>query len=470
MGLKAFHRFKWRYIDQPISAAPLAVFRIFFGAVMLVSILRFLWNDWVQQLYLKPAFHFSYFGFEWVQAFGPWGMYGLFALMALSAVLVTLGLYYRLSIITFFLTFTYVELIDKTYYLNHYYFISLVALILIALPAHRYFSLDVLRKPSLKMSKVPAWTVNILRFQLAIVYLSAGLAKLNPDWLFRAMPMHTWLSAHMHWPLVGPLLAKPWVAFIGSWFGALYDLSIVFIFMVKRLRWFGYALVVVFHGLTAILFQIGMFPYIMIGATLIFFSPAFHDRLIQKLTNSLRLSPYRVKERLTPSLSLLNSKYGQRGLKLFFVFFILFQVIWPWRFLAYPGNLFWNYEGYRFSWRVMLTEKAGTAFFQVKDPDNGNTVHVSTNDHLTGFQEKIMATQPGMILEFAHYLADLYEEKGIEDPVVTVNSFVALNGRSSKRFIDPNVNLADCKRGFHHKSWVIPFKLNKHSSPLNVMQ
>ena len=467
--MPSLNQLKWRIIDQPVSIAPLAIFRIFFGAVMLVSIGRFVWNGWVAELYLKPSFHFSYYGFEWVQAFGPWGMYGLFILMALSALLVMLGLFYRLGAIAFFLSFTYVELIDKTYYLNHYYFISLVSFILIALPAHRYLSLDVLRNPALKTLQVPAWTLNLIRAQLGIVYLSAGISKLNPDWLFRAMPMRTWLSAHIHWPVIGPLLAKPWVAFAGSWFGALYDLSIVFIFMIRRLRWFGYALVVVFHGLTAILFQIGMFPYIMIGATLVFFSPEFHDRLIRNITKWTHLAKHRVSRPKTGT-SLSPAKTWKKGMPAFFAVFILFQVIWPWRFLAYPGNLFWTFEGYRFSWRVMLTEKSGTAFFQVKDPETGQKVHISTNDYLTGFQEKIMATQPGMILEFAHHLADIYQSRGIANPIVTVDSYVALNGRGSRRFIDPNVNLAACERGFHHKKWILPAKLNAYSSPLNVMQ
>lgn len=468
--MPAFQQLKWRYIDRPVSAAPLAVFRIFFGAIMLLSVLRVLWNGWVEQLYLKPTFHFSYYGFEWVEALGPWGMYSLFALMALSALMVMLGWHYRVAAILFFLSFTYVELIDKTYYLNHYYFISLVAFILIALPAHRYLSLDVLRKPDLKSNKIPSWTINLLRIQLAVVYLSAGIAKLNPDWLFHAMPMHTWLSAHMHWPVIGPLLTQKWVAYAGSWFGAFYDLSIVFIFMVRQWRWIGYGLVIIFHGLTAVLFQIGMFPFIMIGATLIFFSAGFHERLIRNGSKWLGLARYRVKEQLQTSTAPFKSAVWHKGLKAFFIAFLVFQVIWPWRFLAYPGNLFWTYEGYRFSWRVMLTEKSGTTFFKVKDPKTGNIAHVSPNDYLTGFQEKIMATQPGMILEFAHHLAAIYKKRGIENPIVTADSYVALNGRGSRRFIDPAVNLAACKRGFHHKDWILPAKLNVKPTPLNVMQ
>jgi hypothetical protein len=36
-------------------------------------------------------------------------------------------------------------------------------------------------------------------------------------------------------------------------------------------------------------------------------------------------------------------------------------------YLCYPNELFWTEEGFRFSWRVMLMEKAGYATFKVKD-------------------------------------------------------------------------------------------------------
>ena len=32
------------------------------------------------------------------------------------------------------------------------------------------------------------------------------------------------------------------------------------------------------------------------------------------------------------------------------------QLAFPFRYLLYPGNIFWTEEGYRFSWRVMLME------------------------------------------------------------------------------------------------------------------
>ncbi|HEY9117256.1 MAG TPA: HTTM domain-containing protein, partial [Roseivirga sp.] len=127
------------YFNQSTEAAPLAVFRIFFGLMMFFSIARFWVNGWIDKLYIQPKFFFSYYGFEWVKPLGIW-TYGLFVICAFSALAVAFGYRYRLAIISFFLSFTYIELMDKTTYLNHYYFISLLSFLMIFLPAHHYFS------------------------------------------------------------------------------------------------------------------------------------------------------------------------------------------------------------------------------------------------------------------------------------------------------------------------------------------
>ena len=50
--------------------APLAVFRILFGLLMLYALLRFWANNWIETLYINPKFHFKYFGFSWVSDLG----------------------------------------------------------------------------------------------------------------------------------------------------------------------------------------------------------------------------------------------------------------------------------------------------------------------------------------------------------------------------------------------------------------
>ncbi|MEL7002654.1 MAG: HTTM domain-containing protein, partial [Bacteroidota bacterium] len=139
----------------------------------------------------------------------------------------------------------------------------------------------------------------------------------------------------------------------------------------------------------------------------------------------------------------------------FFSIFLLFQVLFPFRYLLYPGNLFWTEEGFRFSWRVMLIEKMGEATFYVKDRNTDRKVIVYNRDHLSSVQEKMMSTQPDFILQYAKYLKEFWKEKGMEDPIVMADIFVTLNGRRSQRFIDPDTDLASLEDTWKHKTWIL---------------
>lgn len=443
-GAPAFYR--------PI--APLAVLRIAFGAIVLFSCIRFLLKGWVTEFYVQPSFHFSFYGFEWVHAFGATGMYTLFGVMALAAFCVMTGLFYRIASMVFFLCFTYTELIDQTYYLNHYYLITTIAFLLILVPANAAYSLDVLRKPSLKRTHVPAWTISVFQLQLIIVYFCAGLAKLNGDWLLEALPLRIWLPANAQVPLVGYLLEQEWVAYAFSWFGALFDLTIGLFLSLRRTRPAAYVVVILFHVCTALLFKIGIFPYVMIALTPIFFSAKFHERLLHGVQ---RFFSWKPAPRVT-ALAIPARAYGNKGVSAVLILFFVVQITLPFRYLLYPGNLFWTEEGYRFSWRVMLMEKSGTAFFYVTDPATGGRSEIINSQYLNRMQEKMMATQPDMILQYAHHLADVYEQKGIRRPIVTADCYVTLNGSGSRLFIDNRVDLAREQEGFAPKRWILPFE------------
>ncbi len=435
-----------QWINKPVSIAPLVVFRIIFGAVMCYGVIRFAAYGWIHDLYIAPAFYFPYYGFEWVKPLGE-GMYVLFGLMFLASLGIMAGWKYRLSAFVFFACFTYVELIDKTNYLNHYYFVSLVAFLMIFLPANRSFSMDVRQNPSLAAGFVPRWAIFILQLQLAIVYFYAGAAKLNSAWLLEAMPLRIWLPPHSGLPLIGGLMGEVWVAYFFSWFGAIYDLSIPFLLWWNRTRPYAYVAVVAFHLLTWMLFPIGIFPFVMIFSTLIFFPAPFHENILARINRILGVT-FRESD---------NSYRAHRISTLLLALFVTIQLLVPWRYLLYPGNLFWTEEGYRFSWRVMLMEKAGHVIFHVTDPATGRTGDVYPVDYLTPNQEKMMSTQPDMILQFAHYLDRLYRAKGIEDPVVTAEAYVRLNDRGSRLFIDPETDLSREKESFMPKTWVLPF-------------
>ena len=47
---------------------------LMFGALMLFSTIRYWWKGWIVEILLKPDFHFTYWGFSWVQPFPEKGM------------------------------------------------------------------------------------------------------------------------------------------------------------------------------------------------------------------------------------------------------------------------------------------------------------------------------------------------------------------------------------------------------------
>jgi hypothetical protein len=439
------------YFQRSTSAAPLAVFRIVFGLLLFGSVIRFWLKGWIHELYIAPKYFFPFYGFEFVKPFGEY-TYVIFIICAVSALMVTLGWFYRIASATLFLSFTYIELIDKSTYLNHYYFISMVSLLMIFLPAHVYFSLDARRSKSLNSDKIPQWSIDSLKLFIAIIYVFAGLAKMNSDWLLEAQPLRIWLPAKNDIPLIGPLFNYTWVAYVFSWTGCVYDLSIPFLLFNRSTRTVAFVAVVIFHSLTALLFPIGMFPYIMIATALVFFSTEFHGKIISVIALRMKVPETYVH----PGKEFRYNRPGFFMVRGIIVTFILIQVTLPLRYILYPGELFWTEQGYRFSWRVMLMEKSGYAQFVIKDK-KGNQAIVDNTEFLTPLQEKMMATQPDMILQYAHLLRDHYATRGFDSPGVFVDSYVALNGRLGKPLIDPQTDLAQEAESFNHKSWILTF-------------
>ena len=431
-----------KYLNLSTDAAPLAVFRIFFGGIMVFAMLRFHYYGWIEKLYIEPSFHFKYWGFEWVEPLGVYTYY-LFFICGLAAFFVMIGWQYRIAIVTFFLTFTYIELMDKTNYLNHYYFVSCVAFLLSFLPANASYSVDAYRKNITPI--IPKWNIDAVKFLFCIVWFYAGLAKLNSDWLLEAQPLKIWLKAKYDIPFLGDLLQKELFHYLFSWGGAIYDLTIPFLLWNSRTQLFAFFAVIIFHVLTWILFPIGVFPWMMIASALIFFDGARFRKVLRQLKPQ------------TSSYAWKSKGFTQKMTIFVLAIFFAFQLLFPFRHLLYKGELFWTEQGYRFSWRVMLMEKAGYANFKVVDSDTGRRFYVQNGNFLNPLQEKQMATQPDFILEFAHFLEAFYQREGIRDPEIYVESYVALNGRSSQPFVNPEIDLTKVQTSWKTIKILEPF-------------
>jgi vitamin K-dependent gamma-carboxylase len=446
-------------LNRPVPALGLAAFRALFGALMFVSVVRFAARGWIDELLVAPAFHFTYLGFDWVKPLPAPFMHAAFALMGVSALAVCVGAFTRLSALVFFITFTYAELIDKATYLNHYYFVSLLAFLLILLPSNTVASVDARLRPEFRSETVGAWAYLVLRLQLTFVYFFAGFAKLNPDWLFHAEPLRTWLFAHGDAPLVGPLFCESWVAHAMSFGGALFDLSVGFLFWRRPLVRYVYALAALFHLAVWALFPIGMFSFVMLVATTVFFEPDWPASLLSRFRSRQRPTA-------TSTLAPARSDAGPaRPLGTLHVAllgaFLLVELVVPLRFLAYPGNPNWTEDAYRFAWRVMLIEKSGSAEFRVETP-RGTRI-VRPREDLTELQYKMMSTQPDMIQEYARHLAKRFATPGTS-PRVYADAWASLNGRPSQRLIDPTIDLAAEPRTLGPARFVVPLDERGHST------
>ena len=448
---------------RPVDGSSAAVFRIAFGLVCLAGVLRFFAHGWVSELYVEPVHHFTYLGFAWVKPWPAWGMHLHFALLGVFALGIAAGYRYRVCALAFFLGFTYVELLDKTNYLNHYYWVTLVSLLMVFLPLHCSASVDrwlaLRRGRELAVSAwdaLPAATLWVLRGQVAVVYLFAGIAKLNADWLLGAQPLRIWLHHHTDLPLVGPLMGEPWVAYAMSWTGAFFDLTIIGWLMWGRTRTWAFLVAGVFHLLTWLLFpQIGVFPWLMLGGALIFFPPDWPRRLVVWVRTAGNVAGRRTAPELGQPAARVTQSWLPRAAAIAIAAFFILQLAVPLRHYLYPGNVRWNEEGYRFSWRVLVTEKAGMVEYRVREPESGRSWWVEPEAYLTPLQAERAATQPDMLLEIAHIIADDFSARGYPRVQVYADAFVSMNGREHRRLLDSSIDLASIEHGLSPKRWVL---------------
>lgn len=412
----------------------MAVFRIAFGIVATLIAVRYVRHGWVGTLLVDPSVHFSYPGLAWIRPWPEPMMTVHVAAMGVAGFAVALGWKHRLAAAVFLALFAWVELIDRTLYVNHYYWIALTAGLLIVIPASATWSVDARSRGS---RRVPLAVVWLLRFQVGMVYAFAGLAKLNGDWMLHGEPLATWLGARTDLPIAGPLLGFGIVALALSWAGALFDLTIVGWLSWDRTRPYAYGALAGFHLVTWLLFpSIGLFPLVMTAGALVFFPPDWPDGLMARVaswTAPRGVGRDNLDATELPATSL------PRPARWAVATYVVAMVAIPMTSLAHTDTL-WHGDGYQFSWRVMLSERAATADFRVVDPATGSQWIVDGPSGLTTRQSTVMASDPVLLVQAAAMVeAELARPN--QDLAVFADAFVAFNGRPHQRFIDPSIDL-----------------------------
>ena len=447
---------------EPVDISFLVFFRVVFGGILLWEVYRYFSYGWISRYFIEPAVNFTYYGFSWVKPWPGRGMYIHFFVLGLAAACVMAGFLYRIAAPVLFLAFTYFFLLDQTRYMNHFYLVSLISFLMCFLPAERAFSVDALIRPKIRTDVVPAWTLWLLRAQIGIPYFYGGIAKLNSDWLQGGEPMRIWLRPLTAMPGLGHVFKADWVVYGFVSGGLLLDLLVAPLLLWRRTRPFAFAAAVLFNLINAVIFEIGIFPWLMVGALLIFFSPDLARRFARAFMSpgsfadaepqEPSVRPRTIAERISgPSLSL-----SQKRVAVLLAAYFAIQLLFPLRHYLYPGNVSWTEEGHNFAWHMKLRTKGGEGVFTVTHPASGQTWTIKPEEYLKSHQLTKVITKPDLLVLFARFLAEEKRREGYDHVEVRAHIMASLNGREPQLLIDPNVDLAKEQVSLLPARWILP--------------
>jgi hypothetical protein len=432
------------FLNRPVDAASLGVFRVVFGAMIAWDAYRYLQNGWVEEYFVRSSVHFTYLYVDFVRPLPPPWIYGHFWFIAAMGILVSLGLFYRVAIVALAVAYTYFFLLEQSVYMNHYYLILLLSWLLSLMPAERAYSLDRWRGATVAAT-VPQWCVLILRLQLFIVYFYGAIAKVNPDWL-RGEPMYSELLRRGESvPPIAYRFPPALLAYAIAYSGLLIDAAIPVLLSIRRFRWLGFAVAFAFHALNAIFLRIGIFSYLMIGAISIFFEPDWPRRVAATLGVATRPAP-------------LVRQEGRSGILVltFLHVYVAFQLLVPFRHLLFPGAVSWSEEGHRFAWHMKLRKKDSNISITATDPSTGRQWAIDPTRELRPRQLDKLATFPDIMLQYVHHTRDRLKREGVADPEIRVEWKASLNGGPVGLLLDPTVDLTKVERSWRPSPWILP--------------
>lgn len=416
---------------------------------MCYDMIRYGWILDIPARYAATEFHFKYLGFGWVQA--PPGEHGLLILLttlAILAAMIAAGFLYRLAILAFTLGFGWFFLIDRAQYLNHFYMVWLFCVLMCLIPANRLWSIDVCLKWVTPSRLAPVWARWLLLAQLEIILIFAGLVKINPDWLNLA-PLEQWLAKRDDLWLLSELFTQRWAIGIGAYGVIALHLIGAPLLLFKKTRLWALGAYAAFHSLNHFVFNIGIFPWMTLFASLLFLEPDWPRRLRARVPHSNEISS----TALTQTVSL------SRPLVAFIVLWLTVQLLLPLRHFTYDGDVAWNDDGHLFSWRMKLRSQRGIISYLIVDETDGETWRVRPIDYLTSKQYRKMRCRPDMILQFAHHLAERWQtEKGISPPAIYAQNYCSLNYRAHQPQVNRRIDLTQITRTDSMDTWLQPLQ------------
>ncbi|RLS73614.1 MAG: vitamin K-dependent gamma-carboxylase [Planctomycetota bacterium] len=448
------------WLSEQVSASSLVVFRISFGLMVAFWVLDYLQTDRVRLLCAPDMFHFTYSGFSWVRPWPGYGMFVEFVVMLFAALMIATGAMYRVATVIFALGFTHFFLIDRTNYQNHYYLIMLLSWLMTFLPANRLHSVDVLNGSVKSSGMIPRWCLLLLQFHVALPYVFGGIAKIDGDWL-SGEPIKNVLRIQGRADGVEGWLSETSVAHLFTWGGLIFDLLVVPAILWRRTRIVGFLLAIGFHLSNSVMFNIHVFPWLMIAATTVFFAPDWPNKYFRWM----KLGTENIES--SSSVSETGGKLSTPAAIVLLVY-CSFHILWPVRHFTYEGNTGWTEQGHYFSWRMMLRGKTVGLRYYLTDAETGVTQQADIRQFLHPEQQIKFAKDPLMILDLAHGLATESLRRTGKQTEVRALVLASLNGRKPQLLIDPAVNLAAQPKFAFHRPWIVPLHESLRSEPWTI--
>mgnify|MGYP002000349590 FL=1 len=432
------------YLSIEVSGITISIFRILFGIVLSLQSIYWVITGFIQKNIIDPTFLFPF-----IKNVTPLSdnfmIYGLNGLLVISPILMVINKFYKIGLLIYLLSFTYLWVLCQGYFNNHYYLISLICFLLL-------FS----KSPFSRIEKVrvPQFHLYSLIFLIVAVYIIAGINKLNPYWLYDVQPMTFILSK-------AGLKESSFLIPLLSYLGLFFDLFIGPILLFKKTRNYGIVFSIFFHVLNFIIFllvggEIGFFPFIMIATLILFIEPSWIEERL--LTNNARiLSRQNLNVHLTYLL----------------LIFLSLQIIIPFRHFFFKGYVDYNGIGQRFSWRLKNMYKEpvtqpGLINFTVltSNGDTVSTFHLGNinkaNIILTDRQKTNLIYYPNMIPVFAKKIEDKFQESINNknfDFIIHGECEIGFMGRKSELLFSPKIDLTKISSLSHKtNSWLNPLK------------
>uniref|UniRef100_A0A8C8DTX7 Vitamin K-dependent gamma-carboxylase n=1 Tax=Oryzias sinensis TaxID=183150 RepID=A0A8C8DTX7_9TELE len=476
-GFKAEDLSSWQnlvvLLNRPTDPASLGIFRFLFGMLMAIDVTQERGLSHLDYKYLDGAPVCRFPLFDFLQPLPLDWMYFLYLVMFLGALGIMLGCFYRLSCLMFISTYWYVFFLDKTAWNNHSYLYGLIGFQLTLMDGNRYWSVDGLRRPSIRNAHVPLWNYTLLRTQIFIVYFIAGIKKLDADWV-EGYSM-SYLAHHRLFDPFKVVLPVELVSLLVVHGGGLVlDLTAGFLLFFDATRPYAFFFVSYFHCMNSQLFSIGMFSYTMLATSPLFCYPDWPRRFFARFPSFLSsvlpltsaesqpssscvykevLSAEGQETPTAPKASKLRFKHKLAAI--FTIVYIAEQFFLPYSHFITQGYNNWTNGLYGYSWDMMVHSRTHQHVkITYRDGKTGEIGYLNPGVFT---QSRRWKDHGDMLKQYATCLNQLLPRYNISDPEIYFDIWVSINERFQQRIFDPRVDIVTADWSpFQPNPWLMP--------------